>query len=135
MNIVIDTNIFIEAIIKNGAIRKLLTTLKHILLFPEFEFIEIKNHFPEIIIKSKMSEEECRNIISSILKYIKIVKTADIIQWKEKAGEIMEHIDKDDVIFIATALAKNALIWSDDKHFKMQNTIEVYTTREIINIQ
>ena len=43
----------------------------------------------------------------------------------------MNEIDPDDVIFIATALAFNAIVWSDDIHFKMQNRVKSLTTDEM----
>ena len=52
MNIVIDTNIFISALIKDGLTRKLIVESEHNLLFPEFELDEIKNHKSYIIKKS-----------------------------------------------------------------------------------
>ena len=42
----------------------------------------------------------------------------------------MEKIDKEDVIFIATALAYNATIWSDDTDFQKQNKIKILTTKK-----
>ncbi len=43
----------------------------------------------------------------------------------------MSKIDKNDVVFIAAALALNCPIWSDDKHFKKQKEIKIFTTKEI----
>ena len=44
MNIVIDTNIFISALIKDGMTRNLIISSKDSLLIPEFEFDEIEKH-------------------------------------------------------------------------------------------
>ena len=63
-----------------------------------------------------------------------VVRNDLILEHKNKAKEIMGKIDKDDVIFIATALAKNAVIWSDDKHFQKQKEIKIFTTKEIKNL-
>lgn len=54
MNIVIDTNIFISALIRDSATRLLIITSRDNLLFPEFEFTEIKNHKEEILKKIKI---------------------------------------------------------------------------------
>jgi len=55
-----------------------------------------------------------------------------IIKFKEEANEIMGNIDSDDVLFIATALAFNCPIWSEDKHFKQQDKVKVFTTKELL---
>ena len=48
---------------------------------------------------------------------------------------MIKEIDKKDAPFIATSLAhNNCPIWSDDKHFKLQEKIKVYTTEELINL-
>jgi predicted nucleic acid-binding protein len=46
----------------------------------------------------------------------------------------MGKIDKKDVPFIAAALALNCSIWSDDKHFKKQKEIKIFTTKEVMEI-
>lgn len=47
----------------------------------------------------------------------------------------MERHDPKDSLFIACALSNpNSVIWSDDKHFKKQNIIKVYNTKEIIEL-
>ena len=47
----------------------------------------------------------------------------------------MDHIDTEDTIFIATALAiTDANIWSDDKHFKQQKSIPVFKTEELVEL-
>ncbi len=134
MNIVIDTNIFISALIKEGFIRKILVNSKHNFLFPEYEFIEIKNNKDEIIRKSGLSEIELINLMGQLLKYVKIVRNSRIIQYRTKAREIMSNIDEDDAIFVAVALAFNCPIWSEDKHFQKQKEIKIFTTKEIIEI-
>ena len=43
------------------------------------------------------------------------------------------NIDKEDIIFIATALGiEDSVIWSDDRHFERQNKIKILKTKEII---
>ncbi|PIO08093.1 DNA-binding protein [Candidatus Pacearchaeota archaeon CG10_big_fil_rev_8_21_14_0_10_34_12] len=134
MNIVIDTNVFISALIKDSSSRELIVNSENNLFFPEFEYDEIEKHKEEILRKSGLSEEDFRNLLSNLLKYVKIVKTEDIIDYKKQAFGIIGKIDENDVIFIATALAHNAAIWSEDKHFQKQNTIKILRTRDIINI-
>ncbi|MBI2004103.1 hypothetical protein HYS72_01430 [Candidatus Pacearchaeota archaeon] len=47
--IVIDTNIFISSLIKEGLTREIITNSKINFLFPEFELEEIYSHKEEII--------------------------------------------------------------------------------------
>ena len=133
--IVIDTNIFISALIKEGLTRKLIINSQFKLFFPEYEFIEIKNNKEEIIKKSGLSETELINLIRQLLKYVKIVRDSRIVKYRTKADEIMGNIDEDDAVFVPVALALNCPIWSDDKHFQKQKEIKVFTTKEIIELR
>jgi len=134
MNIVIDTNVFISALIKKGITRKIITKSKENLLFPDFELQELHNHKSEIIRKSNLSEKQFYILLLRLLKYVKIIPIDTFIGFKDKAIEIIEHIDRDDVPFIAAALAFDASIWSDDKHFKQQKRIRTFTTKEMYDL-
>jgi predicted nucleic acid-binding protein len=132
MNLVIDTNIFMSALIKDGLTRRIIFETDFTLLFPEFEFDEIFNHKKEIIKKSKLTEPELNTLLLTLLRRVRIIRAKRIMGFRERARRIIGHIDKDDVTFVATALAFNCAIWSDDNHFQMQKEIRIYATREII---
>mgnify|MGYP001603034803 CR=1 FL=1 len=135
MNIVIDTNVFISALMKEGITRDLIVNSQDNLLTPEFGFSEIKKYKQEILEKSGLTDNEFEELLIDLLRYVKIVGTEDIFHCKKQADEIMKDIDPDDVIFIATALACNALIWSDDEHFQKQNTIKVLKTKDLVDLR
>ncbi len=132
MPIVLDSNILISAIIKDKITRKIITSSNNEFLLPEYSFIEIKEHERDILSKAKISKEEFETLIKKLLRYIKIVKTDNILSYREEAEAIIGRIDKDDVLFIATALAFRCPIWSDDRHFKLQKNVKVYNTKEMI---
>lgn len=134
MNLVIDTNIFISALIKEGVTRKIITQSRINFLFPDYEFSEIKRRKDEIIKKSGLSEKEIDILLLRLLNYVKIIPFNISLKFKEQAEEIIGDIDRDDVVFIATALAFNSRIWSDDKHFKRQKAVEIFTTREVLRL-
>lgn len=132
MNIVVDSNIFISALIKReGLAREIIIKSGHSFLFPEYEFQEIYKYKEEILRKSGYSEIEFIQAISSLLNHMKIIRYEEICDYYNKAFEIMNKIDHEDIIFIATALAFNAVIWSDDAHFKMQDKVDSLTTEEM----
>jgi predicted nucleic acid-binding protein len=134
MNIVIDTNVFVFALIKESICREILTNLKINFLFPEFEFEEIKNHKEEIIRKADLIDRDFDILFLRLIRYVKIIPAYFSKIYKGKATQIIWKIDPDDVQFIATALAFNCPIWSDNKHFKKQKVVKIFTTKEIIGI-
>ena len=135
MNIVIDTNVFISALIKKDSLsREILINSGNNFLFPEYEFQEIYKHKEEILKKSGHSEIEFIQATSLLLHRTKIVRYFEICNYYNKALEIMGGIDYDDAIFIATALAFNCPIWSDDQHFQKQKIVKILTTKNIIKL-
>ena len=132
--IVIDTNIIISALIKDGATRKILLDPKFNFIFPEYGLGEIYFYKDYIIKKSKITEEEFDRLLLRMLKYVKLVPSDIIKKFRDLADNIIGKIDKKDTVFIATALAFKCPIWSDDIHFKRQNKIKILTTPDIIKL-
>lgn len=132
--IVIDTNVLISALIKDGITRRILTSLEINFIFPEFGLEEIYLNKSEIMEKSELGEKEFNMLLLRLLKYVRLIPTNMIIEFREKADEIIGKIHKEDTAFIATSLAFNCPIWSEDKHFKNQNKIKIINTKEIIQL-
>ena len=66
------------------------------------------------------------------LTYIKLVPTEEVQKNWNEAKKIMEHIDPEDVVFIATALSvSGSVIWSDDRHFEKQDKVKVLKTEHM----
>ena len=134
MKIVIDTNVFMSALIKkSGLTRNIIINSGNNFLFPEYEFQEIYKYKEEISKKSGYSNIEFIQSVSLLLNHMRIVKHEEIRNYYNEALEIMDKIDHDDITFIATALAFDAIIWSDDSHFKMQDRVNCLTTEEMRN--
>lgn len=134
MKIVIDTNIFIAAIIKPSSIRQLLVEAPIQLLFPEVILSEINEHKTLILKKSGLNPNEFETVKTTLLRYVEIIPKKTIKPFYKQALEIIGSIDPDDAPFIATCLANDAILWSDDKNLKKQKAIKVLNTKEIIKL-
>lgn len=134
MKIVIDTNIFIAAIIKPSAIRRLLIEAPAQLLFPEAILEEIEEHKDELLKRSGLSINDFDIVKTTLLKYVEIIPTESIKPFSKRALKIIGSIDTDDTPFIATCLANDASLWSDDKDLKKQTAIKVLNTKEIVEL-
>ena len=133
MIIVTDVNIIISALIRGGLTRSILVNSGWNFCFPEQALVKITKYQPLIIEKTNLSKEEVEILTKSILSCVKIISIQGLAPYLEHAREIMEHIDPEDVYFIAAALSQeNAIIWSDDKHFDQQNEITCLKTNEIV---
>ena len=132
--LVIDTNIIISSLIKDGTTRDILLHPKFNFIFPEYGLNEVYFYRDYIIKKSGVNEEEFDRLLLRILKYVKLVPLHIIKKFKNLADKIMGKIDEDDVIFIATALTFKCPIWSDDSHFKLQKDVKIYDTKEMADL-
>lgn len=134
MIFVIDSNVFFSALIRDSISRKIIFELNDEFLFPEYLFEEFKNHRAEIIEKSGLSRNDFYELVRNILRRVKIVKKDILIEHSEEALAIMNDIDEDDSLIIACALAfQGSVIWTEDKHFRKQDKIRVFRTKEMIN--
>ena len=134
MEIVLDTNILISSLLKNGLTRDIILLSPIKMHTIEFSRIEIEKHRNELLTKSKLDEKSFNYLMDYLFSKIDIVKMNDIAAFKDKAIEIMNEIDIDDAPFIALAMYVKCPIWSNDRHFKKQGAIKAYTTKELISL-
>ena len=133
MKIILDVNVILSALIRDSTTRKIILNSEFDLYFPEPSLHKIRKYKDYILEKSGLAEEEYDKIVTTLFKYIKLVPTEEIEKNWGKAKEIMEHIDKEDVVFIATALSiTDSVIWSDDGHFEKQNKVKVLKTEDMV---
>ncbi len=135
MNLVIDANILIAALLKDSKMRELIVNSSNKLLVPEVHFQEIEEHKEELLEKSGLSKEDFDILLAKLSEYFTIVKSETVLYCLKEAEELIGKIDKDDVLIIAASLAHDSCpIWSDDKHFKQQKKIKIWKTEDIIRI-
>ncbi|MEK6811575.1 MAG: PIN domain-containing protein [Nanoarchaeota archaeon] len=135
MRFVIDTNVFIASVLKDGLIREIITNSYHEFLFPEVIFKEIENHKEEFLDKSGLDVFNFDELLAKLIVYVNIIPNEKIELYKDKAKQIVESIDPDDAPFFATSLAFGSCpIWSQDGKLKEQKEVIVYNTKEILDL-
>lgn len=133
MKFVIDTNIVFSALIKEGKTRELIMEVPLTLYAPETLITDTKKYEDLIIEKSGLTREEFEALFELITENITIVKKENYEESMYEAEKIIGHIDRDDIPFLALALSiENDGIWSDDRHFQMQDKIKVWKTEEVV---
>ena len=135
MIIVVDTNIIISASLDSKS------ELYHLIIFnftsidfvtPEFSLKEILVHQESICKKSRKNIDTFKINLLAILNCITILSDDeltdnDILQ----AENFTNHIDVDDTIFIAFALALDSLLWTGD--IKLMNGVKRVGFKNIIS--
>ena len=133
MKVILDVNVILSALIRDSTTRKIILNSEFDLYFPEPSLHKIRKYKSYILEKSGLIEEEYDKIIATLFKYIKLVPTEEIEKNWHEAKKIMEHIDPEDVVFVATALSiSDSVIWSDDRHFEKQDKVKVLKTEDMV---
>ena len=132
-SLVVDTNRIIVALVKDGFSRMFLVSSHITFSTVNFSKKEILNHKEELMQKTDLDESTFDALLGTLYNKINIVANEVIQPYLNQAQQIMEHIDADDVLFIAAALAIPCDgIWSDDKHFQKQSSVKVWTTEALL---
>ncbi|MDD4653730.1 MAG: PIN domain-containing protein [Methanothrix sp.] len=134
MEIVLDTNILISSLLKNGLTRDLISLSPFKMYTVEYAKFEVEKHKDELLSKSKLDEDSFDYLTEFVFGKVSLIPMAELSPFKDEAIKIMREIDINDSPFIALAMLLNCPIWSNDAHFKRQNVIKSYTTKEIISI-
>lgn len=135
MKIVVDVNIILSALIRDSITSKIILKSKLNLYFPKPSLDKIKKYEKHILKKSGLNEASYTCILTDLFKYVQLLSADEIKQNWDEAKRVMEHIDEEDVVFIAAALSlKDAIIWLDDSDFEKQNKIKIVKTRDMINL-
>lgn len=132
MKLIVDSNILFTFFWKNATATDLFVFQDLELYSPQFALAEIEKYAAVIIRKAKMSDKEFRDIkkeLELLMIFVPLEKYASFLQ---RAAKITS--DKDDIDFLALALAKKYPVWSNDKELKKQNKIKILTTKEVIEL-
>jgi len=130
MKLLVDTNIFISAMISDSRTREILMDSGHTFYAPEYSKTEILEYDELIMDKSGMNQEEFRVLLDLIMENIEIIPKEEYEEELEQARDELE--DSKDAPFLAAAITKNCKIWSDDRHLQDQKKAEALTTEQLI---
>ncbi len=132
MILVVDAEVIFAALIARGFTLDLIKRLSdegHELLSPDYLLEEIERRKSKIKKFSGLSDTELEFPLGLIFERIKLAEKSEYQSFIEKANPIASH--PIDIPYFALALATKGAIWSNEKGFKRQKEIKVYTTEDI----
>lgn len=119
--------------IADSVTRTLLRTVDDQLVAPERLRTELERYDDLLREKSGLTEAELDTLRTRLFAHVELVPDAELDAHRDDAENALVEIDPDDVIFLATALAVDGAIWSDDRHFQEQDRVPVVTTEDVID--
>lgn len=132
MRFVVDANIVLSGLIADSTTRTLLVEIEHDLLTPAYVYEEIDKYTDLVVEKSGLSPAEVEDLIEILFKRIEVVPRSEVLVSLQEAARIMRDVDPDDALYLATALERDAQIWSDDRDYEEQELVPVVTTGEMV---
>jgi predicted nucleic acid-binding protein len=130
MDLVVDANIIFAALVKDGLTIDLLLEPELHLFAPEFLFTEILKYKEELMKKTNRPEEDFNEIFEVLRQKITIIPKEEFESFLEEAHSICP--DENDAVYFALVLRLNIAIWSNDKKLKEQNTVRIYSTKDLL---
>ena len=129
MILVIDANPFIAGFLRNSSARLIILSEKVILNSPDWIKQEFDNNEDELMEKFPTSDKfsETKRMLFEL---INIAQYSEYSAQMEEASKLTKHMK--DVPYFAVALYLNCAIWSNEKSFKLQSKVMVYSTSELI---
>jgi len=127
---VIDANILFAILIKEGITEKIMFSDNIHLYAPEYLFTEFQKHEKEILEITQRSQTDFSRLIGVLERRIDLVPFSKFCDFFEEAKTLLD--DKNDAAYLAVCIAKQMPLWSNDRGFKKQNRVEIFTTEDII---
>lgn len=129
MKVTVDANILFSALLRKGVTRKIWFLPEIELFAPEFLLIEFIKYGLFLQKKFNGTEGEFKLLSQKLLSQVQFISDHQLKPFLLAAASLSR--DSKDWLYLACALMEDTIIWSNDKGFKAQNRIRIFTTDEI----
>ena len=129
MKVTVDANILFSALLRKGVTRKIWFLPEIELFAPEFLLIEFIKYKLFLQKKFNGTEGEFKLLSQKLLSQVQFISDYQLKPFLPAAASLSS--DSKDWLYFACALMEDTIIWSNDKGFKAQNRIRIFTIDEI----
>lgn len=130
MRLVVDTNIMFSFFNHKSTARELSTRYDLLLYSPTFALTEIEKYKEVIMKRFSLTHMQYSVIIKLLQTVINFVGEDEYETFFSKAKKISP--DPDDIDFFALSFSLNCNLWSNDADLKKQSSLEVWSTKDLI---
>lgn len=136
MFVVVDANRVLSSLLTKGKVFDVFLINSSLgrleFIAPEFLFFEVGKNLDEIVEKSKLSKEDLAKIFSFIKKEVEFIPFREFNKFANKGLELAPH--EKDVQYFALALAFNCGIWSDERGFRKQSEVRIFSNNDLFKL-
>ena len=132
--LIIDANILVNAAL-GERVRNIMTQFHDTTAFsvPDVCRDDARRRIPQICRKHGLDQNRALEVLGFLERMIRVVEPSTYLEHKEDARLRIAHRDPDDWPIVATALALDLPIWTEDRDFFgcgiatwITNTVEIY---------
>ena len=132
MRLIVDANVVVSALAKDGAVRTAIRTSVDDVLTPWYVHAEIDAHRDEIRNKSGLSQEAFDTLIEELFRHIEVIPRGEMVPHLHEAAQEMRAYDPDDTFYAAAVLAVDGTVVSNDQAFEQQSLVPHIWTSEFV---
>ena len=133
MELVVDANVLLAALLKEAVTRELLLDTRLRLYAPEHlisETLRLLRTNSSLRKRIQLPAKELEELFYLLTQEIQTAPKEEFAAQMNEALKIAPH--RQDAPYLALALARNVPVWSNDKGVQAQSRVKVYTTKELI---
>lgn len=133
MELVVDANVLLSSFLKEAITRQLLLDARLALFAPEYLITEVSRHISRnanLRKRIRLSSDELKELFTILTRDIQTVPQSSYRTFWAEALSLSPH--KEDAPYFAVALLLKIPIWSNDKGYKGQSEVKVYSTADLI---
>jgi predicted nucleic acid-binding protein len=130
MKATVDANILFACLIKEGKTRELWFNPELELVAPGFIITEYLKYRKTIQTKSGQTEDEFQKFSSLIITQLTLIPDKELYPYLPAAASLSD--DDKDWLYLACAICKDTVLWSNDVGFRNQKRVKVLATAEMV---
>lgn len=124
MKVVVDANVLIGALLRDGAVRHRVFTSQRTLCAPSFLREELARHLDQLAKRAQIERGPLEDLLSSLFEEVRWIADGRVDDRLEQADKALGEVDSKDVAYLACAPAIDAVaIWSFDTDFDEQDLV------------
>jgi predicted nucleic acid-binding protein len=134
MKFAVDSNILVS-FFRNNPVNNLIVNFKSFkldLFTSDINIEELKKNKENILKYSGLNSEQFSIKLKELLSFVRLIPINSCKEFEKKAKTLAPH-DKDIPIF-ALALKLSCAIWSNEPSFKLQDKVNIVSTRDLIEL-
>lgn len=133
MRLVVDANIILSALLRDGATRELVLHAPLELFAPERLATEVARHVDEMAQRSQADRLVIHSLVRRLLDRIQQVPAHLIQPHAAEALHRCRRSGRKDAVYVACCLAVHASLWTHDRRLSEEAGFGVVTTHELLD--